>query len=93
MALAASMGEPPPMATMTSGWQSRMAWAPFMTVSTEGSGSTPVNCVTCSPASARILQRRSRAPLFCMEWPPVTTKACLRLLPRTASSFIAPGPK
>ena len=93
MALAASMGEPPPMATMTSGWASRMAAAPFMTVSTEGSGSTPSKWVTARPASLRMASRRPSAPHRCMDWPPVTTKACLRVLPRTASSFIAPGPK
>ena len=93
MALAASMGEPPPMATITSGPNSRIAAAPFITVSTEGSGSTPSKCATSNPAPFRMASRRPNAPLFCMELPPVTTIARLRVLPKTASSCIAPGPK
>ena len=51
MALAASMGEPPPIATIQSGWNLSMAAAPFMTVSTDGSGSMPSNSSTSMPAS------------------------------------------
>ena len=51
MALAASMGEPPPIATIQSGWNFSMAAAPFMTVSTDGSGSMPSNSSTSMPAS------------------------------------------
>jgi hypothetical protein len=53
MALAASMGEPPPIDTIQSGWKARMACAPRITVSTEGSGSTPSKSCTSMPASFR----------------------------------------
>ena len=51
IAFAASMGEPPPMATIQSGSKSSIACAPFMTVSTEGSGSMPSKSLTSMPAS------------------------------------------
>ena len=41
MAFAASIGEPPPMAIIQSGWNLAIAAAPFITVSTDGSGSMP----------------------------------------------------
>ena len=53
MALAASMGDPPPMATIQSGSNSAMAAAPRMTVSTEGSGSMPSKIFTSMPACCR----------------------------------------
>ena len=53
MALAASMGLPPPMATIQSGPNSCMKAAPFMTVSTEGSDSMPSKILTSMPASSR----------------------------------------
>ena len=53
MALAASMGEPPPMATIQSGWNACIAAAPFITVSTDGSGSMPSITLTSMPASCR----------------------------------------
>ena len=53
MAFAASIGEPPPMAMIQSGWNLSMASAPFMTVSTDGSGSMPSNSSTSMPASFR----------------------------------------
>ena len=53
MALAASIGEPPPMATIQSGWNSCMSAAPFMTVVTDGSGSIPSISLTSMPASFR----------------------------------------
>ena len=53
IAFAASMGEPPPMATIQSGWNSCMTAAPFMTVSTEGSLSMPSIRRTSMPASRR----------------------------------------
>ena len=77
MALAASMGEPPPMDTIQSGWNSRMAAAPFMTVSTDGSGSTPSNSFTCMPAAFRLSTTLSRKPNFFIEPPPTTTIAFL----------------
>ena len=51
IALAASMGEPPPIATIQSGSNFSIASAPFMTVVTEGSGSIPSNSSTSMPAS------------------------------------------
>ena len=53
MAFAASMGEPPPIATIQSGSNLRIASAPFITVSTEGSGSMPSISSTSMPASLR----------------------------------------
>ena len=53
MAFAASMGEPPPMATIQSGLNFCIAAAPFITVSTEGSGSMPSNTSTFMPASCK----------------------------------------
>ena len=53
MAFAASIGEPPPMAMIQSGPNSCMKAAPFMTVSTDGSDSTPSNSFTSKPASSR----------------------------------------
>ena len=53
IAFAASIGEPPPMATIQSGSNSSIAAAPFITVSTEGSGSIPSNNLTSIPASSR----------------------------------------
>ena len=53
MALAASMGEPPPMEMIQSGWNSRMTAAPLSTVSTEGSGSTFSMRRVSMPASFR----------------------------------------
>ena len=47
------MGEPPPMAIIQSGSNSRMASAPFMTVSMDGSDSTPSNGLTSKPPSLR----------------------------------------
>ena len=41
MALAASIGEPPPIATITSGWNSSISFAPFCTSSMDGSGVMP----------------------------------------------------
>ena len=51
IAFAASMGEPPQIATIQSGWNFSIAAAPFMTVSTDGSGSMPSNSSTSIPAS------------------------------------------
>ena len=53
IAFAASMGEPPPMATIQSGSNLSMASAPRMTVSTEGSASMPSKSSTSMPASFR----------------------------------------
>ena len=53
IAFAASIGEPPPIATIQSGWNSCMTAAPFMTVSTEGSDSMPEKTLTSMPASLR----------------------------------------
>ena len=51
--LAASMGEPPPIATIQSGSNFSIASAPRITVSTEGSGSMPSKTSTSMPASFR----------------------------------------
>jgi hypothetical protein len=40
MIFAASMGEPPPTAIMTSGWKASISRAPLTAVSMDGSGST-----------------------------------------------------
>ena len=53
IAFAASMGEPPPIATIQSGWNFSIAAAPRMTVSTEGSASMPSKSSTSMPASLR----------------------------------------
>ena len=90
MALAASMGLPPPMATIQSGWNCRMASAPFMTVSTEGSGSTPSNRDTSMPAAFRLASTLSRKPKRFMLPPPTTTMA--RLPSRSFSASRAPLP-
>ena len=51
IAFAASIGEPPPMATIQSGSNSCITAAPFITVSTDGSGSMPSKSFTSIPAS------------------------------------------
>ena len=43
IAFAASIGDPPPIAIIQSGSNSCIAAAPFITVSTDGSGSIPSN--------------------------------------------------
>ena len=53
IAFAASIGEPPPIATIQSGWNSCMMAAPFITVSTDGSDSMPSKTFTSMPASLR----------------------------------------
>ena len=53
IAFAASIGEPPPMATIQSGSNSCMTFAPRITVSTDGSGSIPSKSFTSIPASSR----------------------------------------
>ena len=53
MAFAASIGEPPPIAIIQSGSNLSIASAPFITVSTDGSGSIPSNSSTFIPASSR----------------------------------------
>ena len=90
MALAASMGEPPPMATIQSGWNSRISWAPFITVSTEGSGSTSSNSCTSMPAAFRLFTALSRKPKRFMEPPPTQTIA--RLPAKVFNASRAPFP-
>ena len=53
IALAASIGEPPPIATIQSGSNLSIASAPRITVSTEGSDSIPSKSSTSMPASLR----------------------------------------
>ena len=53
IAFAASIGEPPPIATIQSGRNSSIFFAPAMTVSTEGSDSMPSMRSTSMPASLR----------------------------------------
>ncbi len=91
MALAASMGEPPPMATIQSGWNSCMTAAPFMTVSTEGSDSTPSMSLTSMPADSRSAWTSWRKPPRFMEPPPQTMTA--RLPSKFFTSWRAPSPK
>ena len=54
MALAASIGDPPPMATIQSGSNAAMAAAPAFTVSTEGSLSMPSKSSISKPASFKL---------------------------------------
>ena len=75
MALAASMGEPPPMEMIQSGSNSRMTAAPLITVSTEGSGSTFSIRRVSMPASFRYPRALSTKPNFFMEPPPSTSTA------------------
>ncbi len=91
MALAASMGEPPPMAIIQSGSNSRMASAPFMTVSMDGSDSTPSNSLTSKPPSLRSASTSCRNPPRRIELPPETMMAFLPL--RFFTSWRAPSPK
>lgn len=53
IAFAASIGDPPPIATIQSGWNSSIAFAPRITVSTDGSDSIPSKSCTSMPASFR----------------------------------------
>ena len=77
MAFAASIGEPPPTATIQSGLNFCMASAPFITVSTEGSGSIPSKTSTSMPASFRFDTILSRKPNRFMLPPPTQTIALL----------------
>ena len=53
IAFAASIGEPPPIATIQSGSNSSILRAPSMTVVTEGSDSIPSIRATSIPASSK----------------------------------------
>ena len=53
IAFAASIGEPPPIATIQSGPNSSISLAPRITVSTEGSDSIPSKSLTSIPASSK----------------------------------------
>ena len=77
IALAASIGEPPPIATIQSGSNSNIALAPFITVSTEGSGSIPSKSLTSMPASLRYCSALSRKPKRFIEPPPTQIMAFL----------------
>ena len=90
IAFAASMGEPPPIATIQSGPKSCISFAPFMTVSTEGSDSMPSNSFTSIPASCRYCTTLSRKPKRFMEPPPTQTKAFFPLKVFSASSAFSP---
>ena len=81
MALAASMGEPPPIATIQSGWNACITAAPFITVSTDGSLSMPSMSFTSKPASLRYASARCRNPPRRIEPPPtqMTARAPLRV--------------
>ena len=70
IAFAASIGEPPPIATIQSGANSCITAAPFMTVSTDGSDSIPSKRATFIPASSRYFCARSRNPNRFMLPPP-----------------------
>ena len=89
MAFAASMGEPPPIATIQSGSNFSIASAPFITVSTEGSGSMPSISSTVMPASLRYEMTLSKKPKRFMEPPPTQTIARLpvKLLSASNASF------
>ncbi len=69
------MGEPPPMPMIQSGWKASMALAPFITVSTDGSDSTPSKISTSKPASLRSASTSCRKPPRRIEPPPVTIMA------------------
>ena len=90
IALAASIGEPPPIATIQSGSNSCMTAAPFITVSTDGSGSIPSNNFTSMPASFRYCSALSRNPKRFIEPPPTQMIAFFPLNVFSASS--APFP-
>ena len=77
IAFAASIGEPPPIATIQSGPNSSIAFAPFITVSTDGSGSIPSKSCTSMPASSRYCFARSKKPKRFMEPPPTQIIAFL----------------
>ena len=86
IAFAASIGEPPPIATIQSGWNFIMASAPFITVSTEGSGSIPSNILTSIPASFRYDCALSRNPKRFIDPPPTQIIAFFPLNVLSASS-------
>ena len=75
IALAASIGEPPPIATIQSGPNSIISLAPRITVSTEGSDSIPSKSFTSMPASLRYSTTLSKKPNLFIEPPPTQTKA------------------
>ena len=90
IAFAASIGEPPPIATIQSGWNFSIASAPRITVSTEGSGSIPSKSSTSIPASLRYVTTLSRKPKRFIEPPPTQTIARVPL--RVLSASRAPFP-
>ena len=85
IAFAASIGEPPPIATIQSGSNACIAAAPFITVSTEGSGSIPSNNCTSMPASFRYCSALAKNPKRFMEPPPTQIIAFLPLNVLSAS--------
>ena len=90
MAFAASIGDPPPIATIQSGWNASIAAAPFITVSTDGSGSIPSNNWTSIPASSRYCFARSRKPKRFIDPPP--TQIIARFPSNVLSASKAPFP-
>ena len=77
IAFAASIGEPPPTATIQSGSNSNIFSAPAITVSTDGSGSIPSISATSMPASSKYATIRSKKPKRFIEPPPTHTIAFL----------------
>ena len=77
IAFAASIGEPPPIATIQSGWNSSITAAPFITVVTDGSGSIPSYNLTSIPPSSRYLTALSRKPFLFILPPPTQIIAFL----------------
>ena len=88
MALAQSMGEPPPKATTASGRKSANARAPRATRAKEGSGTTSVNRSTVQPVRRAVT--RSSSP----ELDKNASVMTITRFPASASSAAsASGPK
>ena len=88
MILAASIGEPPPSAMITSGLKTDICFAPSLAQARVGSFGTSKKQVCSMPSSSSFLKMGAAAPVLC-RCGPVTTKA--RFLPMSFSSFRATG--
>ena len=87
MALAQSMGEPPPKAATTSGWKASRAATPSATRRREGSGST------LSKTSTGPVSRSAARPASPEEARKPSVTSSTRFPARASSSARAPGPK
>ena len=90
IAFAASMGDPPPIATIQSGPKSSISFAPFITVSTEGSDSIPSNSFTSIPVSCKYCTTLSKKPKRFIDPPPTQTKAFFPSKVFSASNAFSP---